>query len=527
MPLTRPLRRPTSPPRGSTTAFIIGALVLAVLVVVGLMVFPDSQRSSRGQADDLYTVQRGDFSITIPASGELLAREQIEIRNRLESRAEITEIIDEGTYVEEGDVLMRLNDEELRNRIKDAEDAVNTARSALVSAEATFAIRQSQRDSDIDRAELNLTLAELALEAWEKGELEATRQQLELAVESAQTNFDRLQQRVEDSERLYEREFISKDELERDRIDKIEASARLARANKDLEVYETYTYRQDKEQKESDVSQAHAELDRVRQRHEAEIETARADVRSRTFQLDSREERLADLEKQLEYTTVRAPSAGLVVYASSLENRRGRSDPPDVGTNLSRNELVMLLPDTSRMIASVKVNEALSGLIQRGQHASVSTEAVADVILDGEVLSIGVLAESGGWRDPNRRDYTVRILLKDTDGLGLRPSMRARANIYVDEVESALHIPVQSVFRDGRDAFVYVPQRDGYASQKISIGRSSELFVEVLHGLDEGTRVLLRRPRSSEVIREHRELHEDAEPIGDPQQQQQEELAQR
>lgn len=524
LPLTRPRLRPT-PRRGSTAAFIISALVLAALVILGLMVYPDSDGSSRGQAEDLFTVQRGDFSITIPASGELLAQEQIEVRNRLESRAEITEIIDEGTYVEEGDVLLRLNDEELRNRIKDEEDSVNTARSSLISAEATLAIRQSQRDSDIDRAELDLRLAVLALEAWEKGELEARLQQLELAVESAQTNYDRLEQRVKDSERLYDREFISKDELERDRIEKIEAEARLAQAKKDLEVYKSYTYHQEKEQKQSDVSQARAELDRVRQRHEAEIETARADVHSRTFQLESREERLADLQQQLEYTTVKAPSAGLVVYSSSLESRRrGSDEPPDVGTTLSRNELVMLLPDTSRMIASVKVNEALSGLIEPGQRASVSTEAVSDVVFEGEVQSIGVLAESGGWRDPNRRDYTVRILMNDTDGLGLRPSMRARANIHVDQVENALHIPVQSVFREGRNAFVYVPQTDGYASHSVRIGRSSELYVEVLDGLEEGTRVLLRRPQSGEVIREDRQLHEEAETIGNPQE---EEIAQR
>ena len=73
----------------------------------------------------------------------------------------------------------------------------------------------------------------------------------------------------------------------------------------------------------------------------------------------------------------------------------------------------MILPDVSQMVASVKVNEALSGQIKPGQPASVVCDALPDRTLTGEVASVGVLAQTGGWRDPNRRDYTVTVLLDD------------------------------------------------------------------------------------------------------------------
>ncbi len=38
---------------------------------------------------------------------------------------------------------------------------------------------------------------------------------------------------------------------------------------------------------------------------------------------------------------------------------------------------------------------------------------------------------TGGWRDPNRRDYTVKVLLTEGNKLGLKPSMRCKAEIYV------------------------------------------------------------------------------------------------
>ena len=154
----------------------------------------------------------------------------------------------------------------------------------------------------------------------------------------------------------------------------------------------------------------------------------------------------------------------------------------------------------SQLIAAVKVNEALSGLIQPGQSATITSDAAPDAVMHGKVMSIGVLAESGGWRDPNRRDYTVRILLSDGNDLGLKPSMRCKADINVGRVDDSLFVPIQAVFRDGPVTFAYVPQGSGYAERQITLGQASELFVQINDGLKEGDIVLLREPSLGEVV---------------------------
>jgi hypothetical protein len=165
-----------------------------------------------------------------------------------------------------------------------------------------------------------------------------------------------------------------------------------------------------------------------------------------------------------------------------------------------KNELMMILPDTSVMTAEVKVNESLSGLIEPGQRAVVTSDAVPDAALDGEVLEIGVLAESGGWRDPNRRDYTVTVQLTDGNELGLKPSMRCKADIFVGRVEDAIHVPLQAVFREGPNAYVYVPQGSGFAQRAVDVGRTSGLQAEIVSGLNEGDVVLLREPKPQEIV---------------------------
>ena len=482
---------------------IAGAAVVAAIFVG----FGGSDGTAGPVVDrtELHLVERGGFSIVVPAKGELATAQKQEIRNLLESRAMITEIVDEGTTVSKGTVLLRLADDEILDKIKDGEDKVKTAETSVVTAEQTLAIRQSTMISDLEKADLEIEIAELAKKAWEEGEVVSKRQTLALGIETKQINRDRLQKRFSDAKSLLDNGYISLDEYEQDRIKLIEAEAALKEAKLAEQVYERYTIKQERAQKLSAVEQSMAEKERVRQRHEAEIVKIEADVGSARFRLQTAQERLADLKGQLDSCIVRAPTDGLVVYASSLSGeRRGRGDepPPQVGTELRQNELVMILPDVTRMMANLKVGEALSGKVVAGQSVVVYSDSLPNVPIEGRVEGVSVLAESGGWRDPNRRDYTVKVLLTVDPELGLKPSMRCRGEIVLGQVDDVVNVPVQSVFRRGPLAYVYIPQDGGFAEREVKIGRSSEMNVEIIDGLTLGESVLLRRPTSGEVVAE-------------------------
>jgi multidrug efflux pump subunit AcrA (membrane-fusion protein) len=453
--------------RGGSPVVIVSIVMLATALGTGaLMLRAALSPPENGAAADQHLVRRGSFEISIPASGELAAKDQIEIRNKLDYRAVITQVIDEGEMVKAGDVLVEFASDEIEEKIKDADDALNSAQTQLITAQSNLETRLIAIQSEWDKANLDVTLAELALEAWENGEDVSRKKELELQLETATINHERLVERYAESQVLAQQEFISQDELKRDKIAMIEAAAKLTQAELDIEVYQNYERKEAEARKNSDVEQALAERERIRKRHEAQELTARREVESKKHQFDSRTERLADLREQLELCTIRAPSEGLVVYAGSLEDHRwSRMNRGELqaGTELRKNELIMILPDTSRMAAEVKVNESLTGLIEPGQRAIVTSDAVPDVALEGEVIEIGVLAETGGWRDPNRRDYTVTIQLSDGNELGLKPSMRCKSEIYVGRVDDVIHVPLQAVFREGPAAYVYVPRDSGFA----------------------------------------------------------------
>lgn len=484
---------------------VLVAIVVLALGGLGWMAIAGSGAAEpKGTSLELTTATVRSFMISTLANGELAAKNQLEIRNKVESRTAIVEIIPEGTMVRKGEVLIRLADESLKNRIAEEELAVIEARTNLENAQAAEKIQVSENDSKLRAAESKVSIANLTFQQWESGDVIKQRQQLQLSVEKAEKNYDRLASKYENSKELYEADFLSKDELDRDEIAYIEASAARQTARLDKEVYENFQYHKDAEQRRRDVEEATAELDRVLQENDINLRSRQTQTTNRERQMLLREDKLNELRQQLGYCTVLAPRDGLVVYGSSVQSdmRRWQNDGGlAVGVEVGNNDLLIVLPDTAEMTASVKVHESIAGRVRPGQSVSVKVEAINQTI-PGRVTNIGVLAETGGWRDPNRREYTVKIDLDPNvaRGMELKPTLRCEARIELGRVENALAIPVQAVFNDGPVRYVL---RTGTAGRfqriPVMLGRTSDTDAEILRGIAEGDRVLLREPQAGEV----------------------------
>jgi HlyD family secretion protein len=488
--------------RGLSTIGLVVVGGVVVVAVAAAMIGGSGGGGDEIQIEtDLFEVQAGTFTITIPASGELVAREQVELRSSLDGTATIMEIIDEGTPVEAGSILVRLDDKDVIERIEAAEEAIVSAQNKVETRTADLAIEQKSRESSLARAVVSVDQSKLALLAWQEGDDVSKRNQLALAVRTTEKDYKRLEEKYHKSLELRSRDFISQNDLEQDEIDMIRAEANLSKARLDKDVYEKYTFEKDKQRKESDLKQAQDELIRVETRTTASVRSAQSNLEAAKSNLDSKNERLVKYQEQLESCTVIAPAPGMVVYGTTLGGSRwDRNEPFRVGSKISRNELLIVLPNTEHMLADVKVNEALSGNVKNEQIATIRMDAFPEQILNGQVVSVGVLAEGGGWRDPNRREYSVSLSIDNIGNLALKPSMRCKADILVGEVENVLYVPVQAVHRLGRTTMVYIAQGAMYQPTPVTLGQASDLFVEITDGLATGERVLLRDPPPGTAI---------------------------
>ena len=135
----------TSMRRALSSPVIIGILAIMFILVSALALnVSGGGQSNAVRESELFDVQQGNFEIRVPTSGELEAQEQINIRNQVES-AVIVSLVDEGAMVETGDVLFKLNDENLLETIRNAEINVTSATNDLQNSETNLSIAEKKR----------------------------------------------------------------------------------------------------------------------------------------------------------------------------------------------------------------------------------------------------------------------------------------------------------------------------------------------------------------------------------------------
>ncbi len=457
---------------------------------------------------DLAVARLMSFEITTTANGELEARNKIEIRSQLDQQSTVVRIVPEGTRVKPGDELMALNAEEIQVKVDDEKLRVESARAEFEVARNDHEIQEKENESLLRQSRLKVELAELAMRQWSEGDVVKKRRELELAVERAQLELSRLADVYVRSQELHTEGFLSKNEMDRDEVSYIEAIAEYKISQLAYEVYENFERFKDQKKFESDEAEAREELDKTKLNNRSLLANKLAEMNNRREQLIGLERKLAKLSKQRDDATIVADREGLVVYGSSVDRnqwgRGGGDSMLTIGSTVSPNQLLMILPDTSEMLAAVRVHESLAGKIRTGQQVIVRIDAAGGVTFSGTVESVGVMAETGGWRDPNLREYTIRVALNTGDITNLKPAMRCEARIVLDRVSEALTVPVQAIFNEGPVQFTYVPveSRSGnrYTRIPVRVGRRSDTIVEVLKGLEARQIVLLREPSAGEIV---------------------------
>ena len=497
---TTPFRRRR---RGAVVVWIVGGLLVVGAISAAFMSYVKNQSNSdRVSERQLFRVGESSFDLTIPASGELEALNSIEIRNQLDFRAIIKQIIPEGSRVKKGDLLVQFSSDQIEDRIQQAELSVSSADNAATSAKQAVELQGSENQSSEEKAKVKVAIADLELKRWENGERITKETEMQLALDKATRNLDRFKRELKESETLLKQGFISQSDRDQDEINLLEGEAALKNAELALKTYHDYTIPKDEKQKQSDLAEAKAELERTIERNKNQLSQKMADRDSRMHQLELQRTGLKRLQNQLAMCKVTAPANGLVVYGTSVGGRWWRNDNQslDIGQEVSPNQLLIILPDTEKMVASVKVHESQFNQIKKGMPAKIRVDALKDVVLDGTVENIGVMAEQSFGTQV--REYTVKILINEENKWSLKPSMRCKADIFLGHVENSIAVPIEAVNIGKGTRFVWLSQGgDKYKKQKVSIGRASEMMIEIKKGLKTGDVVLLREPLPGEQQR--------------------------
>ncbi|HBE67631.1 MAG TPA: hypothetical protein DDW52_05725 [Planctomycetaceae bacterium] len=439
-----------SKPNSTGKRLVVRGLILcAITAAAGAMIYAVIPRLTRHESPARMThrIARGDLVVTIEEQGILESEFNHEIKSKVRGRNAVLWIIDSGSYVKEGDPLVRLDSLFIQEQVDERTKYSNWSQSAA------------------DHSAARLARAKLAIEEYDQGRFRTELMSMEKEIAVAESTVQSARDRLKHSTIMASSGFVSELEIEERRFAVRQAELALELKQTQLTVLKDFTY---KEQ----LQTLKGELTSTQATHEANVERAAADA--------SRRDRAVE---ELQYCVIRADRDGLVIHPNAA---KWESEPIAEGTNVYKDQVLLLMPDLNKMRVKLGVHESLVKRLMLGQATKVT---LTDGKLDGSVSEIASIAKPAGWWTGNQVRYDTYISLPPT--AGLRPGMSAEVEIKVAEYENELLIPVAAIVETEDETYCWLKHSDGSKRQVIELGDTNNIYSVVTAGLKEGDEVLL------------------------------------
>lgn len=462
--------------------------------------------SSAASASDeakLFSVQKGPLSVLVTEAGEIAASQSTRVKSEMEGSATIIFLVEEGKIVEKGEKLVELDASELHERRANQGIALAKADAALVQARKSLEITTKQVESDNLAAKNALKIAELEQEKFlgrlhpdNSREMGMQLQELEQQtseIKLAQENLKLAKDTMEWSQKLFDKGWITKNEVERDQIGFQEREVRVKVAQNQLEILERFTHVQKQLELEQALVEAQIKVEQTIAKGEATIAQATAELVSSEAEHVLAKDRFENIEKQIKNATLVAPTKGLVVYASDGGMRGRGNNMVEEGAQVRERQTLIILPDISRMIAELKIHEAFIDKVQIGQLARIKVDAF-DTTFTGRVRRVSPVADTASrWGNSDIKLYKTEVEIDGVNTL-LRPGMSAEVQVVVAEIDDVLSVPVHSVRRHGAVPYVWLKTPQGPVARQVALGTTNYSFVQITDGLQDGDQIYQAAP---------------------------------
>jgi HlyD family secretion protein len=332
------------------------------------------------------------------------------------------------------------------------------------------------------------------------GEAKQKLRKFEDELQVAHKGYSQSKTKLEGTQRLYARGFMTKTELELDEYflesDRIKvASAQTAQA-----LFLKYEFPKSCEEFLSKYLEAVRELDRARKGAVSKLAQAEAKWKSAEGRYNLEVRQRKDLLDQIDKCSIRAKKTGLVVFGGGNMEQffYGGQEQVREGALVREQQPILTIPDMTKMAVKVRIHETYIKKVQKGQKVRITVEAFPDKKLTGVVSKVGVLPDSRNmWMNPDMKVYVTTITI---DGIHewLKPGMSVKVEIMVKTLPDVVYVPIQAVqpVEDRHYCLVEVGGRQ--ERRQVEAGEFNDEFIEIKKGIAAGDKVALRAPETGE-----------------------------
>ncbi len=437
-------------------------------------------------------VARGALPIVVIAGGELESSRSVDVVCEVQGQQnKIVEMLPEGTRVSKDHVVLQFDTGEVTRGVAEAKIKGMKAEALAKAETEELKIVQNKHDSEVAKAKLVLTLAELDKRKYEEGDYGVQLDDLKGSIALAEANYEEATSSLDYYDKLVKKGFRTPEQLRAKEQEVMRAQYFLSRDQSKLRVLEQYTRERQIVELAAKAEDAKLELARADSSRQAAVAKTRTDLQAARVAEQLEKGTLQRLEKQLEQCTVRAPQDGVVVYASgSNETSRIR-----LGAVVHFKQKLFSLPDLTHMRAKSYVHESVVQKVKPGLRAEIRIDAYPGGVLHGVVEDVASFYDpERQWASGGVKDYLTNVRIEDLPDVGLKPGMTADVRILVNNLSDVLTVPVQAVTEEDGQYYCQVLGPHGVTRREVAIGESSGTLVEIRNGLEEGELLALTRP---------------------------------
>lgn len=423
-------------------------VLIASLGVTAAAFLPSSQQVTTVDPSFLHTVTRGNLKVAVTELGTLESSNNTEVKCRVRGSNLVTFVVESGTEVQSGDILVQLDtlsiEEEISNRTK------------------FFHLAESQ----VARSGADVERAKIAILEYSEGRFVSELSALQKDLAVAESRLLNAKNRLKHSEMLSRSEYASELELEEKEFALSQAELTVKLTKTQIDVLQNFT-------KKEELIRLEGELKAAEATHKANVETALAD-----------KNRLERAREELEYCTIRAQRSGLVIYPTGEEWQ----DTPEMeeGATVRKDQTLLLMPDLTQMQVKVGVHESVVKRIKAGMTANVTLNRK---LIPAEVTFVASVAKPASWWNGNVVKYDAIVSLPSD--VGMRPGMSAEVEIVMASYDDVVTVPAAACIETETGFACWVQQETGAVRRTLDVGDSSNMFLWVRDGVTTGEPIIL------------------------------------
>ncbi len=427
----------------------IPVLLLLLVIPIGMTYYKNHIKKKNTETTNIPTAlaKKGDFEILLSEVGTLDALKSLTVNSK--GQGKIIKLIPEASLVKESQEIVWMDPSDLEKQIKEMEDSLKSTQQDLEKTKETQRLQIYQNDMSVAASKLSL--------------------------ENTKLDYSDATIKLAKNQRLFDAQVIPETTLE-------DAKLRVLSQKASVE--------------KSELSLSQVEETRKSNLISGQIQLAQAEAR-----LKESNRKMQELKDKLKETVITAPGNGIIIY--EMMWRGGDRTKIQEGDQVWPRMSIAQLPDLTRMINKIMVDEIDISKIKVGQDVRIKLDALSGVQLKGKITKIATLAVDKGagdapfWMRKEASGVKAFEVVAEIDpnDYPLRPGMTSKTQVLIEKFSNVIYIPREAVITSGSHQYVFVANpRGGFERKEVKTGKGDSNYVIITSGLNGNEKVFLRDP---------------------------------